>query len=1035
MAAQTLQHNPSYNFQHSSPLETLVRKTSSRRAQGPPKSLGQQSSGQFLHDQYLLSPAYASHTHSPPRHQQQQMPPNSPLLHTHFRGSTLSAVTNDHNSYLDTSMAFSGGENSHEVDYAYRDDDASVYSTPSMLPSPHPQDRWSPIDSHLDHEPTSESWDDSEAYTGTTAHSGFAAQDTNDTSSESVFEADIESSLPAVVISPVLDPGPLTPALQPTRGGKVPIAAPAKFNFSRPGRPPIIPSSDLKRQVIERNVGRYPAESPPSLSINIPLFPQSMTPGSLPSSSPDGMSKSAPPQDPTQPSTHSPLLHSPSDFRSLGNIGPYGLPPSVIPNSHGPRLKNAPQSPNPTSTSERHGSGLPRNLASSSSSSTTMSNQQPPSPQQYSGPPGPIISDHSSMGTSRILVPSGSSQLLGFDTPIRTSPLYQRSARAQGSSDPVRPSLDVSVSKSSLLPESSIPPTSSSASNPAPSPRDSQSGSLKDVDFYDDPSSSEHSSHREKQQFSHWSMDGASILELPPNIVDRDTASPTPSWKWGKKRNKLRKVKKDGNGYEIDGNVSDANKKKEKQKAKEIVILWPEPDSEGPGQLHDSPSEAQSRNMKPMPASFIAPDQNFSRPGVVVDDQGPWRSRGFNTREPPSSSLSNPFTRSQQSHHLPEPTHLDVRLNPAGSRSMNFPSMSQPHSQDTLSSPGPFTASQPPLETMSSNGPLSGSLSLRSPNVVGPQQFQRPPPISLDDPQNPSPFRSTHPYSGLLPNANPYGPSPISRSPAPSGGQHPELSIDDSPGASHSLNANPYNSSSASSMPRSPDLNVNGSPLPNYSDYSTASPEAPSRPSTDTVTGGRRPTVELPKAPPPRTVSPATSVYSQYSFYQLDSASASPTSGSTRDSPDSHSSSNPWPQEEPRPPLLSPHYSPPTRSSTAEFGSPSPAYIISPMLTSSRSPHEYLQLGIQHHEANRLKEAAICFEKSAKDDGGCGVGMVMWGLTLRHGWGCEKNEVLGFKWLQKAAESAVTDLEGSRKGLDTSAVQVGHNILNARQGD
>jgi hypothetical protein len=29
----------------------------------------------------------------------------------------------------------------------------------------------------------------------------------------------------------------------------------------------------------------------------------------------------------------------------------------------------------------------------------------------------------------------------------------------------------------------------------------------------------------------------------------------------------------------------------------------------------------------------------------------------------------------------------------------------------------------------------------------------------------------------------------------------------------------------------------------------------------------------------------------------------------------------------------------------------------------------------------------------------------------------------------------VTDLEGSRKGLDTSAVQVGHNILNARQGD
>lgn len=55
--------------------------------------------------------------------------------------------------------------------------------------------------------------------------------------------------------------------------------------------------------------------------------------------------------------------------------------------------------------------------------------------------------------------------------------------------------------------------------------------------------------------------------------------------------------------------------------------------------------------------------------------------------------------------------------------------------------------------------------------------------------------------------------------------------------------------------------------------------------------------------------------------------------------------------------------------------------------------------------------------------------MVMWGLTLRHGWGCEKNETLGFEWLQKAAESAVTDLESSRKGLDSNAVQVVNYLL------
>jgi hypothetical protein len=87
--------------------------------------------------------------------------------------------------------------------------------------------------------------------------------------------------------------------------------------------------------------------------------------------------------------------------------------------------------------------------------------------------------------------------------------------------------------------------------------------------------------------------------------------------------------------------------------------------------------------------------------------------------------------------------------------------------------------------------------------------------------------------------------------------------------------------------------------------------------------------------------------------------------------------------------------------------------------------HDYLLLGIEHHENNRLKESATCFEMSAKEQGGCGVGMIMWGLTLRHGWGCAKNEKQGFKWLQKAAESAVDDLEKAQGGIDSRAVQVG----------
>jgi TPR repeat protein len=51
----------------------------------------------------------------------------------------------------------------------------------------------------------------------------------------------------------------------------------------------------------------------------------------------------------------------------------------------------------------------------------------------------------------------------------------------------------------------------------------------------------------------------------------------------------------------------------------------------------------------------------------------------------------------------------------------------------------------------------------------------------------------------------------------------------------------------------------------------------------------------------------------------------------------------------------------------------------------------------------------------------------MYGLTLRHGWGCGKNEKAGFKWLMKAAESAVSDLERMRMSggqADVGVVQV-----------
>ncbi|KAG1889183.1 hypothetical protein F4604DRAFT_1876919 [Suillus subluteus] len=112
----------------------------------------------------------------------------------------------------------------------------------------------------------------------------------------------------------------------------------------------------------------------------------------------------------------------------------------------------------------------------------------------------------------------------------------------------------------------------------------------------------------------------------------------------------------------------------------------------------------------------------------------------------------------------------------------------------------------------------------------------------------------------------------------------------------------------------------------------------------------------------------------------------------------------------------------PTGNSKFPAHSPSPPANSSPS-TEPSTPQEYLQLGIQYHEANKLQDSAFYFEKSAKEQGGCGIGMLLWGLTLRHGWGCEKNEKSAFKWLTKAAESAVDDLGKAREGMDVKAVR------------
>lgn len=94
------------------------------------------------------------------------------------------------------------------------------------------------------------------------------------------------------------------------------------------------------------------------------------------------------------------------------------------------------------------------------------------------------------------------------------------------------------------------------------------------------------------------------------------------------------------------------------------------------------------------------------------------------------------------------------------------------------------------------------------------------------------------------------------------------------------------------------------------------------------------------------------------------------------------------------------------------------AYIESPtestpvvlVKSSKLSAQKYLQLGIEAHENDDLKRSATLFHRSATETGGCGLGMLMWALSLRHGWGCEPDTERAYRWLRLAAETLVTDL-------------------------
>ncbi|CAE6451534.1 unnamed protein product [Rhizoctonia solani] len=222
--------------------------------------------------------------------------------------------------------------------------------------------------------------------------------------------------------------------------------------------------------------------------------------------------------------------------------------------------------------------------------------------------------------------------------------------------------------------------------------------------------------------------------------------------------------------------------------------------------------------------------------------------------------------------------------------------------------------------------------------------------------------------------------------------------------------ASSYQTQPLSISPRSQPRNVSPGPGPQQRGPSpqSSSPNSQQYPMSPYSQETMTPRSQASSHPPSPGGRPP-SLYSQYSFYSLPNSTPPESPGpgavdqSRQGKPKASGS------------LLNPANQPQSQQSSRS-GSPNKQQPPS-------AAQHALQLGIAAHEQNNLRDSARYFERSATVEGGCGVGMLMWGLSLRHGWGCRKDERNGFKWLRKAAEAAVTDLEGARSGEEAKAVK------------
>jgi hypothetical protein len=177
-----------------------------------------------------------------------------------------------------------------------------------------------------------------------------------------------------------------------------------------------------------------------------------------------------------------------------------------------------------------------------------------------------------------------------------------------------------------------------------------------------------------------------------------------------------------------------------------------------------------------------------------------------------------------------------------------------------------------------------------------------------------------------------------------------------------------------------------------------------------------------------------SSIQNSHNDYQLTPGSTTPGSSRSMNSPATAGGPFNYSPSTPSPNTLLPHNMLPsplgTNNYTAAPNATTNNHLKKPPTTPSHKKLSFLpdseaerlvHEGIKFHEAGKLEQATEMFRQSSLMD--FPMGMFLYGVSLRHGWGCKKNEHLAFQYLQKSAEHAVDDLNSFSTAVKVSAAK------------